>query len=377
LGKLFQLDRDTVLLAASLREQGGHDFEIGNDGFIFRHPSEIIPERAIPLNRLDPHYKMKSGKDAVLSKYPVGGIIVPLGAKLPDGSPHPAAGTGFFLCAVVSFMPDRSEFTPEPDEFVELYQVRWNGRDLTVTPDKLPEPYASRLRDIAFNTVALDSGFITPLVGPEGVRVLRFDYLDKRWQVSAAGKPFSATGGGLGQTVVNGGKIVEMPSEHEPSIVRIPDGYMVYTRGGKVSKGRVYFSADGLIYRFVFDHYNHTVPQVMNQGLDGSIYLASNIGPGWLRNPLQIWTLRGESFLNPIVIHDEQKIGDDKQREVPFVDHGIGANVFLEGRWRHLLCYRVCDLRETNGQGAAPTAQTGLYLAELEYPSVTAAPFRF
>ena len=33
-----------------------------------------------------------------------------------------------------------------------------------------------------------------------------------------------------------------------------------------------------------------------------------------------------------------------------------------------MLCYRVCDLRETNGQAAPPTPRTGLYLAEFEYP---------
>jgi hypothetical protein len=39
--------------------------------------------------------------------------------------------------------------------------------------------------------------------------------------------------------------------------------------------------------------------------------------------------------------------------------------------------YRVCDLRETSGAGAPPRPHTGLYLAELEYDSVTNMPFRF
>jgi hypothetical protein len=51
--------------------------------------------------------------------------------------------------------------------------------------------------------------------------------------------------------------------------------------------------------------------------------------------------------------------------------------VFLGGRWRHLILYRVLDLRETNGEGAPPRPQTGLYLAELEYESATHVPFRF
>jgi hypothetical protein len=377
IGKLFQLDRNTALLAASLREQGGHDFEIGNDGFIFRRLPEISPKRAVPLNRLDANYRMKSGKPAVLSKYPLGGTIVPLGAKLEDGSPHPGAGTGFFVCSVISFTPDRAEITPEPDEFVEFYQVRWDGRDLKVVPDRLPEPFHSKLRDIAFNVAPLGPGFIAPFGSEAGMQVLRFDYKGNRWQLTASGKPFSATATGLGRTVVSGNKVTELPSEHEPSIIRVADGYLIYTRGGKVAKGRVYRSSDGLNYQFAFDHYNHTVPQVVNQGLDGSIYLATNTGPGWLRNPLLIFALRGQDFVNPVIIHDEKHIRDDKQKEVPFVDHGVGANIFLEGRWRHLLCYRVLDLRETNGEGAPPTPQTGLYLAELEYPVATHAPFKF
>ena len=70
-GKLFQLDRNHVMLSASLREQGGHDFEIGNDAFIFSDLSEIVPERAIQLNRLEPHHVFKFGKGwGVQSKFP-------------------------------------------------------------------------------------------------------------------------------------------------------------------------------------------------------------------------------------------------------------------------------------------------------------------
>ena len=376
IGKLFQLDRDSVLLAVSLREQGGQDFEIGNDGFIFRHLSDIVPARAIPLTRLETNYTMKSGKKAVLSKYPLNGTIVPLGAKLADGRPHPGAGTGFMLSCIVSFTPDRAQYMPDPDEFLEFYQVRWDGQNLKLTPDKLPKEFASRLKDVAFNTVAQDVGFITPFGSADGMQALRFDYTNGHWQVTSAGKPFASTNA-QGRWEVSGKKIVGLPPEIEPSIVKVPDGYLVYTRGGATQRGRVYRSSDGLNYYFAFDHWNHTVPQVLNQGLDGSIYLTTNTGPGWLRNPLLAFALRGQTFVNPITIHDEKQIGDDKHPECPFVDHGVGANVFFEGRWHHLLCYRVCDLRETNGDGAPPKPQTGLYLAELEFPSITYVPFNF
>jgi hypothetical protein len=96
-----------------------------------------------------------------------------------------------------------------------------------------------------------------------------------------------------------------------------------------------------------------------------------------LRNPLLAFELRGQSFVDPVIVHDEKQIGDDKGKEVPFCDHAIAENVFLGRRWRHLLLYRVCDLRETNGEGAPPYPQTGLYLAEREYAGADAGAFTF
>jgi hypothetical protein len=361
LGKLFQLDRDHLLLVASMREQGGHDFEIGNDGFVFRDLSDILPERAIPMNRLDPNYRLRSGQaSGVLAKYPVNGGFVPRGAKLEDGSPHPAAGAGFLLSTAAAFLPDRSEMFPNTDQFVEFLQARWDGNSLKVTRDELPQPLADRLRNVGFNCLPRGAGFLCPLVSREGIVVVRFEYEKGRWRPATWGKPFTT-----------------LPGETEPSLRKTDDDYLVYTRSVRDRRGRVYRSQDGLHYYLTFDHWNYTVPQALNQGLDGSFYLTTNTGPGWLRNPLLAFSLRGQSFVDPVAVHDEKQIGDDKAKEVPFVDHAIAENVFLNGRWRHFLLYRVCDLRETNGEGAPPFPQTGLYLTEMLYNAVTKIPFRF
>ena len=383
IGKLFQLDANTALLIAALREQGGHDFEIGNDGFVFRRLAEIIPARAIPINRLDASYTTRSGQKAVLAKYPVNGAIVPLGAKLENGTPHPAAGSGFLCSTALSFTPDRAEITPQPDQFVEFYQVRWDGKALSVQKDQLPEAYAARLINVGFNCLPVGAGFLCPVVSDEGIEVLRFGYRDGRWRPLESGGNFAIikkssklTLEQTGKTAATAKKYATFRGEIEPSLARVAGGFVVYTRGPD-SRGRVYRSADGLHFYLQFDQWNHTVPQSLNQGLDGSIYLATNRGPGWLRNPLVVFALRGQSFVDPLVVHDEKQIGDDKGTEVPFCDHAMGANIFLGGRWRHLLTYRVCDLRETNGQGAPPTPHTGLYLAEFEYSTATHLPFRF
>ncbi|MBI3208837.1 MAG: hypothetical protein HYZ37_08040 [Candidatus Solibacter usitatus] len=223
--------------------------------------------------------------------------------------------------------------------------MRWPLRGIARTPS------ASLETSVAF---------LCPSVTLDGIVVLRLEFRDGRWTPSAWGNPFKMS-----------------KREIEPSLRKTPDGYLLYTRGAADRRGRLYRSMAGLSYYFVSDHWNWTVPQGFNQGLDGSLYLTTNTGPGMLRNPLLAFAMQGVSFTEPLTVHDEKQIGDDREKETPFVDHGIAANVHLTGRWRHLLLYRVLDLRETNGQGAPPSPQTGLYLAEREYDSSAAATFHF
>ncbi len=360
IGKLFQLDRERVLLTTGMREQGGHDFEVGNDGIVFRQLSDLVPQAAFPVNRLDPNYRMKDGRPSVLARFPVSGGFLPQGAVDAKEQLYAGHSTGFFLGAAYPYTPDRQDNYPGLEPFLTFQQARWDGSQLHVTDDQLPEPLASRLINVGFNCLFDNGAFLCPAVTPEGIIVIRFDYRDRKWQPVAWGKPFRSSA-----------------REIEPSLRKTPDGYLIYTRGAADRRGRLYRSIQGLDYYLASEHWNLTVPQSLNEGLDGSLYLTTNPGPGMLRNPLLAYDMRGMSFVEPKMIHDEKQIGDDKEKEVPFVDHGIGFNVHLGGRWRHLLLYRVCDLRETNGDGAPPRPQTGLYLAEKEYDTVTAAPFRF
>ena len=381
LGSLFQLDQDHCLLVASMREQGGHDFAVGNDGFVFRNLKEITPQRAIPINRLDPNHRLRFGNEkSVLGKFPASGGFVPLGAKLADGSSHPAAGTGFLFSGSLPFLPDRSEGHPKSgpeDRPMDFIQLRWDGKSLRITS----RAQVKSLAGIPVGRVGLsnfcpqDRGFLCPFGPDDGsfVVVIRMDWNGEQWQPTSAGNRFITAAAPKDE---KGIPRVYRYLETEASILHFDDRYLVHTRG-RDPKGRVYTSQDGLNYMFLFDHPNHTVPQVLNQGLDGSLYLATNPGPGWLRNPLLAYALRDQRFVAPVVIHDEQNIRGDKGPEVPFCDHAKSANVLLEKRWHHFVLYRVCDLRETNGEGAPPRPQTGLYLAELEYGAVTHAPFKF
>src|SRR5882672_8305030 len=102
LGSGFQLDRTHCMLVSNLDEQGGPDLCVGNDAFVFEKLSDIKPEAAIIINRAEPEYKSAARtRSCFLAKYPVSGFFVPQGALLPNGQPHPAAGSGLLtsVCA--------------------------------------------------------------------------------------------------------------------------------------------------------------------------------------------------------------------------------------------------------------------------------------
>jgi hypothetical protein len=136
LGQLLQLDRDTCLLAASLDEQGGPDLCVGNDGFIFRHIRDINDKNRLVLNRGEPNYRLRSGKGmGFQAKYPANGAFVPLGAKLEDGMPHPAAGKGFLISPGLTFTPDKTRIDHDGDVTFDLLQLSWDGNQLEIRHD--------------------------------------------------------------------------------------------------------------------------------------------------------------------------------------------------------------------------------------------------
>ncbi len=56
--------------------------------------------RCLPLFRNSVEADPISGRDAIFMRFPAAGGFVPIDAMMPDGTAHPAAGTGFALCHV-------------------------------------------------------------------------------------------------------------------------------------------------------------------------------------------------------------------------------------------------------------------------------------
>jgi len=390
LGVCFQLDRKHCLLVSNLDEQGGPDLCVGNDAFIFEKLSDIKPEKAIIINRAEPEYRVQGKTNIwILAKYQVGGFFVPLGALMPDGKPHPAAGTGLLMSPCLGYNPDRSDPTTAGksdsnwkswDTLSEFIQIRWDGKSLKIIETrKVSEMLGEHLYDTPFGRLApMDKGFVGPcLLGQDSkTHSIRFDWNGRVWEPTKAGPTFTVS-----------------ESEFEPTTIQTEDGrYLISTRDDKIAKVRIYSSRDGMNFSFLFDATNHYVPRTLNKGLDGSIYLATNPGPGFLRNPLLAYPMVNDSFAAPIIIHDQDGVRDDKGDKIPFVDHGVSANLFLEGKWRHLIFYRVCDLKERTlygfqksfikrlqgDKGPIPKrATSGVYATELEFDKVSYTPCTF
>jgi hypothetical protein len=389
LGKCFQLDRDTCLLAAGMDEQGGGDLSVGNDAFVFRSLDEIREDRAIPLNGPEPEYCLKStGQKVFLAKFPLTGGFIPLGAKCVDGREHPGAGTGLFFSVAMTFNADRSSAGADSEVVFEWMQVRWDGSRFTIEQRTLSDTLLGhRLKGPCISYFLDDhDGLLAPLTTSNGIVVFRFEFKDGHWQAVVAGKPFL--------TFRGGGALANLIGENEPSIQKRGDDYYIYTRGVD-TVGRLYRSRDGLNYDFRTQRYNNAVPQVLNKGLDGSLYIATNPNMDMLRNPLVIYPLTERSFdlpnctAEPLVIHDQDGIRNASGDSIPFVDHGVGVNLFLEGRRRHLLWYRVCDLKERTlhafqtdlkavlGKPKPRAAFGGLYVCELGWDTHPEDPSAF
>lgn len=388
LGAGFQLDRTHCLLVSNMDEQGGPDLCIGNDAFVFTKLSDIKPEKAIIINRAEPEYQSPGrGGTSFLAKYPVSGFFVPLGALLPNGQPHPAAGSGLLTSVCVAYTSDRSDPTGAGqtdtnwkswETLMEFIQVRWDRKNLNIIETrKVQELFGKPLLAGTFSRLSpMDKGFVGPFeFRDDGLRPVRFEWDGKAWVATRVGDLFE---------VVN--------TEFEATIQQQGNRYLISTRDDKSPKVRIYASDDGMKFKFLFESKNHYVPRALNKGLDGSIYLATNPGPGFLRNPLLAYPLTGDSFGEPASIHDQDAVRDDKGDKIPFVDHGQASNLFLEGRWQHLIFYRVCDLKERTlygfqkglikqfhgDKGPIPKRPTsGVYAAELLYDAVTSPPFVF
>ena len=92
-----------------------------------------------------------------------------------------------------------------------------------------------------------------------------------------------------------------------------------------------------------------------------------------------IWPLNPsrDGLEDPIVVCDGRKqFGESPSGEGWYIDHPNGQTVRLEGRWRHLLVYRVADRGEVK-DGTDPVRSTGCHVSEVFSRGMAQAPWIF
>ncbi len=149
LAHIFQLAMDGTLgVSLNIRRTvaDAYDIEIGSDLAIVRDPEFRRAESFQPLAR-SRVIAYKDGKSYLLLSYPVTVGFAAIGATLPDGSPHPHAGTGFGYAHVqgVPCKPDGTLLGQGVIErveskgvgLVELSQYSYDGKEFRVESTEL------------------------------------------------------------------------------------------------------------------------------------------------------------------------------------------------------------------------------------------------
>jgi hypothetical protein len=344
--ELIQLDKNTVLYVVSLHEVGGGDRCLGNQGFLLKSAEDLkraTLDKRTPIEINGPQKcKLSRGRDGELIKYLIFGGMVPLDAVDEHKNRLPVAGKGVFFSAYAhSDLRTKQICMDIAENGFEAMHVEWDGHELKVVERELLTgalglTYASP----GWNSLVPDgSDFVSVmrisssrLDGPGGMVAVRWRYTGRKWEAAERSDIVISKGG------------------VEPSLVRRHDGWLLYTRG---EVGRCWFSKDLKHFKPYFEQrVAVNGSQCLSLAPDGEAYLVANPPhPGlraYIRNPLNLYPVVGRDLGSPITIHDERGVTDfvAGSGSIPFICHGRGRTVFLDGRWRHFICYRHSDLMD-------------------------------
>ncbi len=394
-------------------DPGGDDFEVGVDVVLFDNLTSPRPEAPLVLtrNQEEPNPNSKpAGARAVMVKYPARGGFVPLGAKRPDGSPHPLAGTGFAINQAIarrigpsgSLYHEVGTFAREEGySYHEVHQLAYDGKSLKVTATGRVAD-----RDLLAGWQVTGEGLANAI--PDG---------DDFLVGMSAAKPGSEGGAGVMRWKHNGQKwaavaftpVTGEDRSSEASLVRDRDGALLFSARASGEPdyydARVWRSADGGATWTKVIHVRGIIssgPITLNEAADSSLYIGANLyqvpfepiagrfrvpkdrsgrirGGGWTRKTLCLWPLNRErnALEPPVIARDcDAEFGPPPGGSMWRVDHPSSANVQLaDGEWHHVLGYRIHE--DVESREAQPPAQTGTYLEEVITPAKAIPRWRF
>ena len=399
-GYLCQVGPTQACVLSNLRTEGYPvgDFEAGVDAVVFDDAAQIAAAPAVPVTRTVKYADRHSGQWRIVIKHGVKGGFVPLGARRPDGSPHPHAGTGVGFCAALDFPMkgngyyDKRDKTKGMVRTTEVQQLAFDGRHFQVTrtdthtrsrPLQVPgspwKIYSPPLRmgipdgdDLLFAAAATTNDPSAWFSDPHACGISRWRRIDQVWR-PVAYTPVATSRVPANPVVVYGQKMSVVPIE--PTLVRDRDGSLLFTArfayhtfdehalrvwrspGGDANDWKLIIEAPDM---------KGQAPVSINRAVNGSPYIVST-PLGRERDKLSLWPLNPgrTGFDPPITVRDAlQQFGPPPSRKVWFMDHSNGGVVRLAaGRWHDLLLYRMMDRGEHSGGPPAP--QSGLYAEEV------------
>lgn len=418
---VFQVAPRTAAAFCNIRLEypPGGDLEVGTDVVLFDSLNSF-GRTIIPVSRVhnEPNPNSKPpGKPAIILKYPVRGGFVPLGARRPDGSPHPHAGTGFGLLealaapiytreeirASVENLQDNLEpyIGAEEYRYLELQQYQYDGTNFRVTKSE------------RLSQEELLPGWKTPGFGrtnaiPDGDDLLFGLNGQKRGSEHGAGIARWRRGS-EGWRPISFVPVTGTDASTEASLIRDLDGSLLFAaRGGREDTRnnlRVWRSANGgKAWKQVINVRGVLAgPIAINQAADGTPYVASNlyqvalfplepkwtiiVGPslvrqgGWMRETLCFWPINENrsGVGTPMIVRDTRgEFGPPPDRSTWMCDHPSGAIVQLaDGAWHSLIGYRIATRGEMTNYGSDPTPQSAAYLDEVHSVGEPVAIWKF
>jgi hypothetical protein len=402
LGFPVQLGPKTAGLLCNLRVVGvgRTDYEDGTDVFVFDDLGKVGEGGPTPISRNEKEQDPATGEGRFIVKYPAVGGFWPLGAKQPDGSAHPGAGTGFALCQALSLVGDGQKLTwsmfslPSLRCYTEVMQLAFDGQKVTVVKRDLIRTGAGWVtRDgwglaVGGMQAAIPDGsdlLMAVSANKDGVNqtgVCRFQFEAGQWQ------PVTFT---------------PVTSGAESSLVRRADQSLVFlTRAGadlgpEAPKSiMLWTSTDGgKTWQKLLQAPNlrPQTPVSVNVTPDGTIYVLANVigmtnaarTVQWWhmdRARLAMWQLAdGAGELKPAqVIRDcWEELGPPPDETMWYVDHATSGVVRLgDERWHGLVAYRLLAFSIYGDKvGEAVTPHTGCYVEETPSAAPVTPPWRF
>jgi len=390
-----------------------YGFLNGTDVVLFDDLSAVRQGRTIAITRNEICRNLETQRDELILQSPMVGGFVPLGAKREAGAPHPLAGSGFGIAQAHVFPGYKDGrfvwWEPGRRYLRKVVQRSYSGEQFHRARDSVYSQNTDSPLSVADTgwhiishglTSAIPDGddLLLPVLAGRidaadaGVGVARWRREEKTWRIVSF--DLVASGG----APVAGASLAEHTAWFEPSLARDANGTLWFCArgqdGGKTPDGLasgnlvpLWRSDDGAkswnLFA-VFPTIRNEAPVTVNCAADGTVYVVSNpFDPDFKASPktgrgrerVFLWTVdvTRRQLDPPIVVRNATaEFGpppaspDPEWVEAWMLDHPNAGTIRLaDGRWHHLLVYRIKHSPLCHSLKTVPAPQVGCYVDEV------------